>query len=522
MDQDTVETEERSDSLKKRYLAKLSVNLIGLAVGIVTQAIIPRGLGPTAYGNYSFLTSFFSRVADFLDMGTSIGFYTKLSQRQKDFGLVSFYLSFTGLLSLLVLMFVGCAHLTNIYAILLPDQKLFYIYLAALWGIFTWLVKILNKMGDAYGITVSTEIAKTFQRGLGLVLVLVLFLTNQLNMTHFFLYHYIILIFLGLAFIWVMERNGYSLRQNWRLPLSKIKAYTKEFYNYSHPLFVYALVVLIVGTLDRWLLQFFGGSVEQGFYGLSYRIGAVCFLFTSAMTPLITREFAIAYGKKDLGEIARLFRRYIPMLYAIAAYFACFIAVQASKVTFIMGGGKFQQATMAVMIMSFYPIHQTYGQLSGSVFFATGQTKLYRNIGITFMVLGLPISYFLIAPVEMMGLNAGSTGLAIKMVAIQFIAVNTQLYFNTRLLKLRFWRYFGHQIGSMGVLLALAFLAGLFVDCILEVSDNVIINFVTSGIVYSILVTGLVISFPPVFGLTKKDIKTFKKVVFKKFMEKVL
>jgi len=105
---------------------------------------------------------------------------------------------------------------------------------------------------------------------------------------------------------------------------------------------------------------------------------------------------------------------------------------------------------------------------------------------------------------------------------MQFIAVNAQLYFNTRLLKLRFWRYFGHQIGSVGVLLALAFLAGLFVDCILVVSDNVIINFVTSGIVYSILVTGLVIFFPPVFGLTKKDIKTFKKVVFKIFMEKVL
>ena len=142
------------------------------------------------------------------------------------------------------------------------------------------------------------------------------------------------------------------------------------------------------------------------------------------MTPLITREFAISFGEKDLREMARLFRRYIPMLYAIAAYFACFIAVEASKVTFIMGGEKFQHAALAVMIMAFYPIHQTYGQLSGSVFYATGQTALYRNIGVAFMLIGLPVTYFLIAPPEKFGLNAGATGLAIKMVAIAFFSVN--------------------------------------------------------------------------------------------------
>jgi len=78
-------------SLKKRYFAKLSTNLIGLGIGLITQAVIPRGLGPKAYGDFSFLSSFFIRVVGFLDMGTSIGFYTKLSQRQQDFGLVSFY-----------------------------------------------------------------------------------------------------------------------------------------------------------------------------------------------------------------------------------------------------------------------------------------------------------------------------------------------------------------------------------------------------------------------------------------------
>ena len=64
----------RSDSLKKRYLAKLSANLVGLAISVVTQAIIPQGLGPRAYGDFHFLSNFITQIVGFLDMGISIGF----------------------------------------------------------------------------------------------------------------------------------------------------------------------------------------------------------------------------------------------------------------------------------------------------------------------------------------------------------------------------------------------------------------------------------------------------------------
>jgi hypothetical protein len=78
--------------------------------------------------------------------------------------------------------------------------------------------------------------------------------------------------------------------------------------------------------------------------------------------------------------------------------------------------------------MTFYPIHQTYGQLSSSIFYATGQTKLYSNIGIITILAGLPVTYLLIAPADKMGLNAGATGLAIKMVLLNFISVNIQVF----------------------------------------------------------------------------------------------
>lgn len=497
-----------SDTLKKRYIAKLLNNLIGFAISLITQAIIPRGLGPKAYGDFSFLYNFFNQVVGFFDMGSSTCFYTKLSQRQKEFGLVSFYFLFICSVSFLLFIIMFFIRFTSMPTIIWPDQKLFYIYLAAVLGLLTWIIQVLNSMTDAYGVTVSAELSKILQKVFGLALILALFFMNRLTLTNFFFYHYSILIFLIVAFILVLEWNGYSIRQKWYLPLSQIKMYAKEFYYYCNPLFVVSFIALIAGILDRWILQKFSGSVEQGFYGLSYQIGAICFIFTSAMTPLIMREFSIAFKNNDLTEMASLFRRFVPMLYTIAAYFTCFLAVEGHKVTIIIGGENFHQAALVVSIMAFYPIHQTYGQLTASVFFAAGHTALYRNIGIPVVVFGLPVTYFLLAPTGKMGLNLGATGLAIKMVVLNIIGVNIQLYFVARFLKLRVWRYYGHQLASVACLLGIAFITGKIVDSALEFYGNVIVNFVTSGIVYTIIVVGFVMAFPVVIRLTRDDIRT--------------
>ncbi len=496
------------DSLKKRYFYKLSTNFIGLLINMVTQAIIPRGLGPKAYGDFNFLTNIFNQIASFLDMGTSLGFYTKLSQRPGEFSLVSFYLYFTGIVSLLIAGFVFVASLSPFYTGLWPEQEVRYIYMAAVFSILTWISQVFNKMIDAYGLTVTAESAKIIQKISGMVLILLLYVSHQLNLTNYFYYHYLLLFFLGGILVWIMERRGYSMKKSWRLSHIQINEYLREFYQYSHPLLIYAIVGMIVGIFDRWLLQFYSGSIQQGFYSLSYQIGAICFLFTSAMTPLLMREFSIAHGNKDVTRMALLFRRYIPLLYSIAAYFSCFIAVQADKVIFIFGGDKYKEAVMTVAIMAFYPVHQTYGQLSGSVFYASGQTAVYRNIGITFMLIGLPVTYFLIAPENYWGLDAGSTGLAIKMVLLQFFAINVQLYYNSRLLKLSFIKYFGHQLFSMVCLFMTAVIAAFIVERILMPGEHIITTFLLTGALYTIMVICLVCFLPVVFGLKRQDIQS--------------
>ena len=224
------------------------------------------------------------------------------------------------------------------------------------------------------------------------------------------------------------KKNGISLFPKIKLEIAQIKNYIMEFWIYSHPLITSSFIVLLAGVLDVWLLQKFAGSVQQGYYGLAFRISGVCFLFASSMTPLITREFSIAFGNKDFGKMRQLFSRYIPMIYAVIVFLVVFISINSGKIALLFGGEKFIKANIVISIMVLYPMHQTYGQLSGSVFYATGQTKIYRNIGIFIQTLGIIAIFFLIAPKIYFGLNLGATGLAIKMILIQFIGVNIQLF----------------------------------------------------------------------------------------------
>lgn len=494
----------KEDSLKKRYFFKLSTNLFGMAMGLLTAGMVPRALGPAAYGSYTFLTNFFMQVVNFMDMGTSTCFFSKLSQRPKDSGLISFYFYFVTAVVLLVLLGMLVIFRTSVYAWIWPGQAKIFIVLAAGWGLLNWLDKIFIKITDAYGLTVVGEIARVINRALMTAGIIVLFVSGWLTLASLFGLQYASFIFLLVVLVLFLIRNRITL--NKKITFKEAKLYAGEFFTYSHPLFIFALAGLVTGILDRWLLQVFGGSVQQGFYGLSYTIGTFCFMFTSAMQPLLMREFSIAHGRADISKMAVLFRKYIPMLYSIAVYFACFIAVQSDKVVYILGGKTYEAAFLPVAIMAFYPIHQTYGQLSGSVFMATGQTALYRNIGLVFMVIGLLATYLFIAPAGMFGLEMGATGLAIKMVLVQFVAVNVQLYFNMKYLKRSFARYFGHQILSLALLLFLSLAASMLGNMFL--SPYILPNFIFAGLVYSVLVLVTIAVFPVFFGMNKEDLRS--------------
>jgi O-antigen/teichoic acid export membrane protein len=494
------------DSLRKRYQFKLISGLVGLCIGIVMQSMVSRGLGPSSLGDFSYLTSVFTQIVLFFDLGNTSGFFVKVSQRPKEFGLIAFYLYFTTIGVMLFLLGLVIAKFFGYDTLFFPGQETAMILAAAVWAVIARYIQILNNITDSYGITVKSESGLILQKVTGVIIIGLMFFLGHLNLTNYFLFQYFNTFFIGFLFLWIIRRYGFFVKDNWQLEGADIRKYVEEFYKYSHPMFVGALFGYGAIIIDRWLLQYYSGSTQQGFYGLAFQISTVSTIFGGAMSMLIIREFSIAFSNNDLKQMSFLFRRYIPLLFSLTAYISCFAAVQSDKLINLMSGSEYKDAYLAVAIMCFYPVHQTYGQLSGSVFLATGQTKLYARLAIIFVIVGLPILYLLVNPNTFFGFNCGAAGLAFKMVFIQVLSVTVQLYYNSRLLSLNFWKYIGHQVISLGCFITLSVLTKIIFDYLLNDQFSLLLNFLLSGIFYTMIVLLFMYICPVLFGLTKNDI----------------
>jgi len=491
-------------SFKRRYFAKLISNVVVLVANVIMQSIIPRALGPAAYGNFNFITNFFQQLIGFLNLNTSTTFYTKLSQRQDDKGLVLFYLNVIVTLGLIVAVFVMAGFALGMQHLIWPDQKIIIVILGALWAFLTFSFGIFCEMSDAYGLTVKAEIAKLALKLFSLAIIVAMFWLNVVTLTNFFVYQlFLLLISLGIV-IRIIHRNGYPFQLNWRLTKGQWQGYGSEFLKFCLPLVLFSGFATLQAILERWMLQKYSGSAEQGFYGIALQISSICFLCTSAIVPLLAREYSVSYAKNDIYEMKRLFLRFVPMLYTITAYFGCFLAVESRAVMHLFGGRSYSAAVLPIAVMCFYPLHQTYGQLNASLFFATGRTTAYSNIGILIVLISIPLTFFLIGPREYGALNGGAAGLAAKMVAIQLLSTNAQLMYLARLLKLPFLKLLGHQVVIVLLFVPMALTASYASEVALS-GRTVLEQFLFSGILYTMAILALLLIVPALTAMKKEE-----------------
>ena len=491
----------KEHSLKKRYIIKLFSSIISGVINALLIAFVPKALGPVTYGQFVYLQDFFMKMLSFLDMGSSIAFFTKLSARHDRKELITFYFLYACFILFILFGFILFMQKVDYLHNLLPDIPEKYIYMGLVFGFLTWFTQIFIKISDAYALTISVELIKIGHKISSLFLLLYFIYYTAFDLNIYFYFHYIALLSFLLIIIYLfIKKNIFINIFNFQFSILSL---LKEFINYCHPLVMYSIIGLVSGFFDIWLLQKMAGSEQTGFYGLAYSLAAMCFVFTSSMTPIITREFAKAFEHNDFSRMRKLFYRYIPMFYAIATYFSVFIAIESDTVLAIFTDEKFQGAGVVLMVMALYPIHQTYGQLSGSIFYATGQTKLIRNISFFTQPFGMLMSVVLLYWFDL-----GAIGLAFKMVFMQWIGTNIQLYFNAKLLRFKMMTFVWHQIYTLILLALLAYISTLII-----MFNSDILTFLISGVLYTIFVTILIYIFPQIFATSRDEIHIIMKRV---------
>lgn len=494
-----------NQSVKARFLTTLFVNIARIGLGFLSGVIIARTLGPADYGNYSFLLGSFGSITVLLDMGTSEAFYTFLSQRKRSQKFYVYYLLWIGIQFITVL---------SLISFIFPDT-----WRDTIWmGHTKWIIilafvasfmmnkvwQVVTQAGESIRATATVQLHNIVISVLYLCIILTMGLLYRLTVVNLFIiatFTYFLL-----SFILARRLKDRLIAEDEGL---RLRGVIDEFKSYCAPLIIYSVISFLYSFADMWLLQRFGGAVQQGFYSIGLRFSSICLIATTSMLSVFWKEIADA---SESGNKERLYYLYIKIsrgLYFIGAVGVCFLIPFSREILVFLLGEKYEMGWPCVTIMFLFPAHQALGQINGTYFYATAQTRLYSKIGIIMMILSIPITYFVLASRSSIvpGLDLGSLGMALKIVVLQIIGVNLYIYFISRLSQ---WKFdFLYQFTSIGVLLVTSFAIKMSLVSIFNIAN---ISFHPMGsmilcIPIYILATGLIIYlFPSVSGLERKQV----------------
>lgn len=384
--------------------------------------LLARGLGPQGYGELTFLLASFASVALLLDSGSSTGFFTLLSMRPRGrhfftaYGFWTFGVQMIG--TLIVLALIPPSLLSKAWQGE-PRSMVILAFTAAFLSSQGWASVL--QLGEALRRTFTVQLASAAQTVVHLALVAWAALTGRLSVTIvivLLVIEYTLLVtIIAPALVKTSVRSA-PINEPWR-------DVVREFVDYCRPVALYGYVGFAYGFADRWLLQHYGGAVQQGLFGFAQQFGAISILATGAMVNVFWKEIAEANGRGDLDRLRELYMRSRRMLFFTAAWTSCLLIPWSSALLLLAAGAKYSAGAPVLMLMLLYPVHQTLGQLQLTFLVATGRTRLYSALGMISMSASIVVTYFLLATpsAALPGLGLGAIGLAAKLIGLQLIQV---------------------------------------------------------------------------------------------------
>lgn len=493
------------NSIKVRFLTTFVTNILRVGLSFITGLVIARTLGPGEYGNFSFLLGSFTSLASLVDMASSSAFYTFVSQRQRGRKFFFYYGGwvFAQLLILLLLVLFLPVSIRQKIWLGHPVGLVFLALLASFAMNQLW--RLAAQLGESIRDTVGVQMRNLALAVAYLICIGSLAGFHIISIKNLFVLNVVLYLLFSVLYARRIYQTG-ILSKGEEENLSGVLG---EFKSYCLPLVIYTGVGFLYSFADYWLLQKFGGPVQQGYYAIGAKFAALSLITTTSMLQVFWKEIAEAHSLGNIERVRLLYQRVSRSLYFVGAVISCVMIPFSREILALLLGPSYQDAWLPLSLMFLYPVHQSMGQITGTMFFATGKTKTQSYIGIFFMAISIPTAYLLLAPklAIVPGFQLGAMGLAMKMVGCQIIGVNLSAFFVSRYINAPFdW---SHQINVLLLLLPIGFLSKFFAGYILSLISfdrYVILVMAASGIFYLVSVGVLIRYFPSIAGLNRDQI----------------
>jgi len=498
-----------SASISVRAIASLGGNVLRNVLSMFAGLLIARGLGPSDYGNLTFLLGSFLAIRQLLDLGSSSAFYTLLSQQPRG---RQFYLSYFGWMAAQFLVTV------LVVAVLLPRPILDRLWLGHARGLVVlacvasflqqhvW--QTVGQIGEAARQTVRVQ-ALNLAVGVLHVALLAVLLSRGWMGVPVVLGVYIVEYLVAAGWAYRLLRPGFQAADRGAPARGALRRMVNDYRAYCAPLVLYSFIGCAYEFGDRWMLQYFGGSAQQGFYQLGYQCSSVSLIATASVLKIFWKEIAESDARQDRERVRRLYRKASRGLVMVGALLSGFLIPWSKALLVLVFGRAYAAAWPVLAVMFLYPVAQALGQISGTMFLATGKTRTHVIVGTIFMVVSLPVSYLMQAPRDALvpGLGLGSMGMALKMVVLGMIGANVMAWLIARM---RGWSYdWTYQLVGITALVAMGFLAQQAVGVVWDVHGEgvgLVWPIACSGMIYLAAAAGLIWTMPWLVGVEHAEL----------------
>jgi len=505
-----------SHSIANRFAFSFSANIIRGIISLLTGLLLARWLGPEDYGRMAFLLVSFLAFKQLLDMSSSSAFFTFIAREDRSynfFRIYGYWVSIQLLTSMLtILFFIPDSALSVIWS----GEEKSLIILALIAVFFQNMVWIIaSRVAEAARETIYVQKLQTVVVVVHLLAIILLFSIGKLAISFIFLALIIEWLLASFLAIKTYHRvNSSNNKVNSSNNKDTIKSVFNEFWVYCLPFIPYVWLGAFYMFIERWMLQHWGGAIEQSYFAIAKQFGMVVLLATSSILNIAWKEIAEAYHLGDMNKVELLYKKISYILYLIGAVVAGYTLPWASEILQLTVGSMYAGGYMVFALMLLYPVHQSMGQIGGMMLLATGKTRLKVVLGIVTMLFGVLVAYFMMSPSNSIipGLGLAAEGLAWKMIIVQVLEVNLLAFFIARQFDWSFdWWY---QVSILSTVLAVGWATKIIVISFTQ--SSLVLTIITSFFVYVFLIICLVYLEPRLIGVNRKKLNSSLVFLMKK------
>ena len=412
--------------MQNRIRFKIIVTGLNFMISIMLGILVPRAIGPVFYGDFSYITSTYSFLFQFLMFTSSTAYIYFLSHgKYKIESVNTFYMIFLAIISMFVIV-IGLITINSEFGVKylwngLEDKKL--LLLGLVLTILATFQQRLIEFSDSTSQTIVSEKLKLASKFIMLLVVLAFMFMDSLN-----IYWYFILSIANFILFFILFFRYITFNFS-KVNILELKLIFNDFYIYLKPLIIFTLIAAIYSYLGKYVLQSLSGSLEQGYYNFAFQLALIPVTFISSIMAIYMSEMTKRFKANDLVGVKEIFVNNIFKIYAIHAFVSFFMMINAKEIILLTVGESYLGAVGALQALSIFSLLHTFGMLSGNLFFSSGRNNEYSIINSFTMILGIIYLSYILQYGRLDAMH-----LAIIMLGFYMLRVIIQLYVNLNFL----------------------------------------------------------------------------------------